>query len=41
VFAKAARLKAADQLDRVLGKTLEKNGISLKAEKMRDGWRQH
>jgi outer membrane protein TolC len=41
VFAKAARLKAADQLDRVLGKTLEKNGISLKAEKMRDGWQQH
>jgi outer membrane protein TolC len=32
VMAKAAWLKAAAQLDRVLGKTLEKSGIALKAD---------
>jgi hypothetical protein len=32
VMAKAAWLKAAVQLDRVLGGTLEKSGISLKAD---------
>ena len=32
VIAKAAWLKAAGQLDRVLGQTLEKNGISLKQD---------
>jgi outer membrane protein len=32
VMAKAAWLKAAVQLDRVQGRTLEKNGISLKAD---------
>jgi outer membrane protein TolC len=32
VVAKAAWLKAAGQLDRVLGQTLEKNGISLKRD---------
>jgi len=32
VMAKAAWLKAAAQLDRVLGQTLEKSGISLKAD---------
>lgn len=31
VIAKAAWLKAADQLDRVLGQTLQHSGISLKA----------
>jgi hypothetical protein len=31
VIAKAAWLKAAAQLDRVLGQTLENSGISLKA----------
>jgi len=30
VVAKAAWLKASAQLDRVLGQTLEKSGISLK-----------
>jgi outer membrane protein TolC len=32
IVAKAAWLKAAAQLDRVLGQTLEKNGISLQAD---------
>jgi len=32
-MAKAAWLKAAAQLDRVLGQTLEKSGISLKTDK--------
>jgi outer membrane protein TolC len=32
VMAKAAWLKAAAQLDRVLGQTLEKSGISLKGD---------
>ena len=32
VVAKAAWLKAAGQLDRVLGQTLEKSGISLKSD---------
>jgi outer membrane protein TolC len=32
VMAKAAWLKAAAQLDRVLGQTLEKSGISLQAD---------
>ena len=32
VMAKAAWLKAAAQLDRVLGQTLENNGISLKTD---------
>jgi outer membrane protein len=32
VVAKAAWLKAAEQLDRVLGQTLEKSGISLKRD---------
>ena len=32
VIAKAAWLKAADQLDRVLGQTLDKTGISLKTD---------
>jgi outer membrane protein len=34
VIAKAAWLKAAAQLDRVLGNTLEKSGISLKADQI-------
>jgi outer membrane protein TolC len=32
VVAKAAWLKASAQLDRVLGRTLEKSGISLKRD---------
>jgi outer membrane protein TolC len=32
VMAKAAWLKTAGQLDRVLGQTLEKSGISLKSD---------
>ncbi|WP_263354250.1 TolC family protein [Acidicapsa acidisoli] len=39
VIAKAAWLKASAQLDRVLGHTLEKSGISLKAD--RSGSPQH
>jgi hypothetical protein len=31
-MAKAAWLKMAGQLDRVLGQTLEKSGISLKSD---------
>jgi hypothetical protein len=31
-MAKAAGLKAGVQLDRVLGRTLEKSGISLKTD---------
>jgi outer membrane protein len=34
VMAKAAWLKAATQLDRVLGQTLEKNGISVKDQQV-------
>jgi outer membrane protein len=41
VIAKAAWLKAAVQLDRVLGQTLEKSGISLKADQGEDGSQQH
>jgi outer membrane protein len=41
VMAKAAWLKAAAQLDRVLGQTLEKNGISPKADQGQAGSRQH
>ena len=41
VIAKAAWLKAAGQLDRVLGQTLEKSGISIKGEQVQDGSRQH
>jgi outer membrane protein TolC len=37
VIAKAAWLKAAAQLDRVLGQTLEKSGISLKTDPG-EGW---
>ncbi|MGB8985820.1 MAG: TolC family protein, partial [Candidatus Sulfotelmatobacter sp.] len=40
VRAKAAWLKAAAQLDRVLGQTLERTGISLKRDQMQDGSRQ-
>jgi outer membrane protein len=36
VLAKAAWLKAANQLDRVLGQTLEKSGISLKGDQVQD-----
>ena len=41
VIAKAAWLKAAAQLDRVLGHTLEKNGISLKADQGEGSSPQH
>jgi outer membrane protein TolC len=41
VMAKAAWLKAASQLDRVLGQTMEKSGISLKRDQVQDGSRQH
>lgn len=41
VIAKAAWLKAAVQLDRVLGQTLEKSGISLKGDQGEGGSRQH
>jgi outer membrane protein len=41
VVAKAAWLNAAAQLDRVLGQTLEKSGISLKRDQVQDGSRQH
>jgi outer membrane protein TolC len=41
VMAKAAWLKAAAQLDRVLGQTLEKSGISLKADQGEGSSRQH
>ncbi|MGC1783498.1 MAG: TolC family protein, partial [Acidobacteriaceae bacterium] len=41
VIAKAAWLKAAAQLNRVLGLTLEKSGISLKANQGEGGSRQH
>jgi len=41
VMAKAAWLKAAVQLDRVLGRTLEKSGISLKADQAEGASPQH
>ena len=41
VLAKAAWIKAAAQLERVLGQTLEKSGISLKGDQVQDGSRQH
>jgi outer membrane protein len=41
VMAKAAWLKAASQLDRVLGQTLDKSGISIKGDQVQDGSRQH
>jgi outer membrane protein TolC len=41
VMAKAAWLKAANQLDRVLGQTLEENGISVKTDQGRVGSQQH
>jgi outer membrane protein TolC len=41
VMAKAAWLKAAAQLDRVLGRTLENSGISLKADQGEGGSPQH
>jgi outer membrane protein len=41
VMAKAAWLKAAVQLDRVLGRTLEKSGISLKAGQTEVDSQQH
>ena len=41
VMAKAAWLKAAAQLDRVLGQTLEKSGISIKGDQVQDGSRHH
>ena len=41
VIAKAAWLKAAVQLDRVLGQTLEKSGISLKTDPGEGGSPQH
>ena len=41
VIAKAAWLKAAAQLDRVLGQTLNKSGISLKADSGEDRRPQH
>lgn len=41
VIAKAAWLKAASQLDRVLGQTLERSGISLKADQVQDESRRH
>jgi outer membrane protein TolC len=41
VMAKAAWLKAAAQLDRVLGQTLENSGISLKAGQGEGSSRQH
>jgi len=41
VMAKAAWLKAAAQLDRVLGQTMEKSGISLKADQGEAGSPQH
>jgi outer membrane protein len=39
VVAKAAWLKAAGQLDRVLGRTLEQSGISLKVDQVESGLR--
>jgi outer membrane protein len=41
VMAKAAWLKAGVQLDRVLGRTLEKSGISLKADQTEVDPQQH
>ena len=41
VLAKAAWVKAAAQLERVLGQTLEKSGISLKGDQVQDGSREH
>ena len=41
IVAKAAWLKAAAQLDRVLGQTLEMNGISLQADQGEVGSPQH
>jgi len=41
VLAKAAWVKVAAQLERVLGQTLEKSGISLKGDQVQDGSRQH
>jgi outer membrane protein len=41
VIAKAAWLKAAAQLDRVLGQTIDKSGISLKADSGADRTPQH
>jgi outer membrane protein TolC len=41
VMAKAAWLKAAVQLDRVQGRTLEKSGISLKAGQTEVDSQQH
>jgi len=41
VLAKAAWIKAAAQLERVLGQTLEKSGISLKGDQVQDGSREH
>jgi outer membrane protein len=41
VMAKAAWLKAAAQLDRVLGQTLEKSGVSLKTDPREGGSPQH
>ena len=41
VLAKAAWLKAAGQLNRVLGQTLEKSGISLKGDQVQVGSPQH
>ena len=40
VMAKAAWLKAAAHLDRVLGQTLDKSGISLTRDQVQDGSRQ-
>jgi outer membrane protein TolC len=41
VMAKAAWLKAVVQLDRALGRTLEKSGISLKADQTEVDRQQH
>ena len=41
VMAKASWLKAAAQLDRVLGRTLENRGISLKADQVKGSSTQH
>jgi outer membrane protein len=41
IMAKAAWLKASAQLDRVLGRTLEKTGISLQADHGEVGSPQH
>jgi outer membrane protein len=41
MLAKAAWVKAVAQLERVLGQTLEKSGISLKGDQVQDGSRQH